>query len=494
VAFSVFSRPQGDDSPGTDSIMATASRPRKPRRSPESKKSKVEPEPVRLLSISEIHPTPENDLIYTPLADDDPATVSLRDSIQTHGILEPLVISEDGFILSGHRRFRSARLAGLSEVPVRIEHISRTADLDAFMVRLREHNRQRDKSRDEMLREELLTVDPDEAYQSLIDHRKQVAQIDSSSIELREYRGRKAISPAKKGMLMAALNAINDLKEFWPISLRVIHYKLLNNPPLRHSAKPDSRYQNDKRSYQSLSDICTRGRLAGLIPMEAVSDDTRPVTVWATHGNPREFIAKELNEFGKGYYRNLLISQPHHFEMLVEKNTVEPFARTVASQYCIPLTSGRGYGSIPPRYQMAQRFRKSGKGKLVVIIASDFDPAGEEIAHSFARSMRDDFHVKDVHAVKAALTYEQVQSMSLQTDFEAKTGDSNYRRFVAKYGTGVFELEAVSPNTLQEMLRTTIDSILDVDAFNAEIDAEKADAAVLELTRRRVHHALREEI
>ena len=61
-----------------------------------------------------------------------------------------------------------------------------------------------------------------------------------------------------------------------------------------------------------------------------------------------------------------------------------------------------------------------------------------------------------------------------------KRGKEHYEgiaaKFVAKYGDDVFELEALPPETLQALLVQTIDGVIDVDNFNAEIDAEKADA------------------
>lgn len=53
-------------------------------------------------------------------------------------------------------------------------------------------------------------------------------------------------------------------------------------------------------------------------------------------------------------------------------------------------------------------------------MVSDFDPDGEEIAHSFARSMRDDFGIQKVHAVKVALTGEQVHEFGLPRLMVAK--------------------------------------------------------------------------
>ena len=80
-------------------------------------------------------------------------------------------------------------------------------------------------------------------------------------------------------------------------------------------------------------------------------------------------------------------SQPNHIEIVGEKNTLHPILLRVAERYCIPLTSGRGFASIPPRFKMAERFTKSGKECLVVLVVSDFDPEGEQIPESFAVSI-----------------------------------------------------------------------------------------------------------
>ncbi len=446
---------------------------------------------VREVSINDLKPSPENDTLYRPVLPDDPEILKLAESIRQNGLYEPIVVSLDGYIISGHRRHCAAKLAGLMTVPVRYVDILRTDDIDAFVLRLREHNRQRDKSNDEKLREELLSVDPDQAYRSLISDRQQKAEVDSShAIQLRGYKGRSGISEVKQPFLKAIVKVVMSLQKYWPISERTIHYHLLNDPPFRNS-KSKTRYVNDKKSYKDLSDMCTRGRLMGAIQFQAISDETRPVTTWKVFPDPRAFIREEFGGMFKGYWRDVMVSQPNHIEILAEKNTVEPMLRKVAMQYRIPITSGRGYGSLPPRKAMADRYHNSGKEKLVLIVMSDFDPAGEEIAHSFARSMRDDFDIEKIHAIKAGLNYEQVQSLKLHTDSTAKRGDSNYKRFTEKYGTDVYELEAVMPDVLQGMLRDAIDSVLDIDAFNEELEVERGDAVYLQGVRQMVRSSIK---
>src|SRR5262249_46308333 len=160
------------------------------------------------------------------------------------------------------------------------------------------------------------------------------------------------------------------------------------------------RYANNLQSYKDLCDLLTRARLDGSIPFTAIHDPTRPVTTWQVDRSINSFLRRELDGLLKGYARDLQQSQPNHIEIVGEKNTVASIIEPIAMEFCIPLTIGRGYSSLPPRYEMARRYRMSGRERLILVVLSDFDPEGEDIAHSFARSMRDDFGVYQVEAVK----------------------------------------------------------------------------------------------
>jgi hypothetical protein len=340
------------------------------------------------------------------------------------------------------------------------------------------------------VREQVALADPEEAYRLLVEHREKKARVQVETIELEGVKTRAQITPAKTPFLSAIRVVLDDRQEFWPLTDRQIHYALLNDPPLVHASKPGSRYCNDLKSYKSLCELLTRARLAGEVPMEAIDDTTRPVSLWDCHRDPGPFVREQIDEFLKGYYRDLQQSQPNHVEIVGEKNTIANVIRPVAAECRIPMTLGRGYSSLPPRHKMARRFRDGGKENLVILFLSDFDPEGEDIPHSFALSMRDDFGVKNVRPVKVALTAEQVAEMRLPPQMQAKKKSSRYEKFSERHGDDVFELEAIPPEALQQLLRDAIDGVLDVGAFNAEVDAEKRDVAYLDQVRRQVHTLL----
>jgi hypothetical protein len=238
----------------------------------------------------------------------------------------------------------------------------------------------------------------------------------------------------------------------------------------------------------------TRARLQGLIPFEAISDETRPVVIWDVHQGPHSYVRHEVDNFLKGYWRDLLQSQANHIELVAEKLTLDGTIRPILMRYTIPYTIGRGYASLDPRYKLVKRFRASGKERLILLYLSDFDPDGDEIAHSFVRSLRDDFDVDEdsIEPIRVALTGEQVTHYRLVPVMTAKETSVNYDRFVLEHATTeVHELDALTPEELQRVLTKAIDNILDIKAFNAEIDRERADSVWLSGVRQTVHEALR---
>jgi phage N-6-adenine-methyltransferase len=105
----------------------------------------------------------------------------LIESIKTKGILEPIVIKEDGTIISGHRRWLAATELKLKTIPCRIISFSDAADEEESLI---EYNRQREKIFSQKMKE--------------ADHLK---KIETAKAKKRESLGGqgKAILPDLKG-------------------------------------------------------------------------------------------------------------------------------------------------------------------------------------------------------------------------------------------------------------------------------------------------------
>jgi ParB family chromosome partitioning protein len=91
-----------------------------------------------------LHPNPEQPRRRF----DDKALAELADSIAQHGVLQPLLVSEDGtngyVVIAGERRWRAARAAGLRTVPAVIRE--RLGARDELALALVENLQRRDLS------------------------------------------------------------------------------------------------------------------------------------------------------------------------------------------------------------------------------------------------------------------------------------------------------------------------------------------------------------
>lgn len=446
---------------------------------------------LRQVSISEIKVSGVNEKLYRPVNRSDPALLELASSIKRDGILDPLVLSEDFYVISGHRRYAASRLIGLTELPCYIRPGVRR-DSDEFLKLLREYNRQRVKGVEEHIKEAIVDASDSkkDAELNLTIDRVRRSYIEDKPMEIVGTKRRAEISEAKVPFLKAIMKILDEMKNYWPLSDRQIHYRLLNNPPLIHAKKPNSGYRNDRASYQALCELLTRARLNGYISWNAIADPTRPVTEWSVYPSVEPFIKKQMDKFLQGYWRDYTKSQPHHIEIIGEKNTIHSIIKPVAMEFCIPVTIGRGYSSLEPRYKLFKRYDQSKKNKLVLLILSDHDPDGHEIAQSFCRSMRDDFDIENIHPIRVALTREQVDELELPPIMQAKKTSSNYKKFHDKHGDDVFELEAVPPEKLQQILREAILSVIDTDALNREREQENNDRFEIQAVRNKMMSAI----
>jgi hypothetical protein len=441
-----------------------------------------------------LKPSPENRELYR---DDQTGLREFGEHLKKHGVIEPLVITADNYIASGHRRHAAAVLVGIAELPVRVldkERDEYTAD--EYLALLREYNRQRAKTLDTLIAEAAVDADPEAAYICLVESRvKRARGGGDGEFEIEGRMHRAAISKVKQPMLDAVLDVVGNRHEFWPLTVRQVHYSLLSAPPLRNINDKASTYSNDKASYKDLCDLLARARIAGQVPWAAIEDATRPMKLWRTDRNLAAFVERELSNLFGNYWRDPLQSQPDHFEVIIEKNSSLTPVETVCMKYGIPLTSGRGQTSKDRLYRLAQRYRASGKNGLVLFLLSDFDPAGDAIANTNAKSLRDDFQIPEskIVPVRVALRPDQITRHNLPRSLEVK--ESNLRAgFIERHGVEyAVELEALEPAKLQAELDAAIRAHLAVDLFNAEIEHEKAEAAKLQTLKTKVLAYIRRE-
>jgi hypothetical protein len=342
-----------------------------------------------------------------------------------------------------------------------------------------------------LMREAAMKVDPAKAYQELRQDQKEkneerlfgVDWVEASSIA-----GRKKISNAKLPLLNAAIVVINSHRQFWPLSVRQIHYRLLgDDAPLKHASKPDSKYVNDEKSYKSLTELLARARVEGRFPWLSIADETRPEELNDHSWNAEDYTADQLKWFMRGYVRNKQQSQPDHIEIVAEKLTVKTILESVASDHSIPFSIARGHNGPTMKRKIAERFKRSKKENLILLCVTDLDPAGEAIVQNFKDDFEDDHGIAGdrIKVCRAGLNMDRVEEFALEPSYDTEEKEvSTKAAYDSKYGTtDAYELEAMEPEDLQNALIEDIEAVLDTDAYNSELEREEEDAVAIKVMK-----------
>ena len=131
------------------------------------------------LRLSEIEPNkaqPRKDF-------DEEALASLADSIKEHGVIQPLLVRplDNGSyqLVAGERRWRAARMAGMSEVPVIIKELSDRETMEIGLI-------------ENLQREDLNPIEEALGYQTLMD----TYDFTQDEISRRVGRSRPAVANA----------------------------------------------------------------------------------------------------------------------------------------------------------------------------------------------------------------------------------------------------------------------------------------------------------
>src|SRR5262249_52403996 len=137
------------------------------------------------------------------------------------------------YIVSGHRRHLALTVLQRCMADCMVLDVNyRDLTGDERLVLLRAFNVQRDKTAAEQVREELLDVNPDLAYERLQAARtKSVYAAELNGVCLIDVEGAKkryGYSESKAEHIDLIQRVLEERRPYWPLSVRGVHYALLN--------------------------------------------------------------------------------------------------------------------------------------------------------------------------------------------------------------------------------------------------------------------------
>lgn len=235
------------------------------------------------------------------------------------------------------------------------------------------------------------------------------------------------------------------------LTLRQLYYQLVTKNIIR----------NEQREYKRLGTLLSKARLAGFVDWDIIEDRVRQ----AERAPQWETIQDIIDAASKQFRLPRWNDQPEYVELWCEKDALSSVLDPVCRELHVTLMVNRGYSSSSAMYESARRILREADGReTTVIYLGDFDPSGEDMV----RDVRDRLAIFQVeaHVSKLALVPAQVAQYKLPPN-PAKMSDSRASGFVARHGNSSYEVDALPPEVLQQLVRSAIEVRMDRAAYES---------------------------
>lgn len=270
--------------------------------------------------------------------------------------------------------------------------------------------------------------------------------------------------------LVAQANAIcaDYQAQGYDLTLRQLYYQFVARDLI----------PNTQRSYKRLGSIVDSGRLAGLIDWSYIVDRTR--NVYRTDGIDTS-PADATRTTAAGYARELWADQPNHVEVWVEKEALAGVVQRAAAATSVHYFSCRGYVSQSEMYSAGRRFNRLGQAKTCYVIhLGDHDPSGIDMTRDIRERLEMFAGRWSAPIVRRiALNMSQVEAYNPPPNF-AKVTDARFVGYQAEFGDESWELDALDPATLNDLITNEVLSLRDEGLWAAAYDRQEDERAQLQ--------------
>lgn len=257
-----------------------------------------------------------------------------------------------------------------------------------------------------------------------------------------------------------------------PLTLRQLYYQFVARGYI----------PNKQTEYDNLGSLINDARLAGYIDWNHLEDRTRNVRSLGHWDSPADILDSAAHSFHVDMWEH----QPVYLEVWIEKDALVGVIERACVDFDIPYFSCRGYTSQSEVWSAAKRIgSESIKGDEVrdphVIHLGDHDPSGIDMTRDIDDRLYlfTSYHgwpTPEIHRI--ALNYDQVEQYDPPPN-PAKLTDSRAAGYIAKHGYESWELDALSPTVIDELIRDQVEQFRDVDQWNADLAREESGKAAI---------------
>ncbi|BFH59418.1 hypothetical protein [Paenibacillus azoreducens] len=249
----------------------------------------------------------------------------------------------------------------------------------------------------------------------------------------------------------------------YSLTLRQVYYQLVARDVI----------PNSERSYKNLGNLISDGRMSGMIDWSAIEDRTRNLRSNSHWDSPGSII----HSAAYSYAIDKWADQDNYVEVWVEKDALVNIVGQVCGELDVPYFSCRGYVSQSEMWSAAQRLQDFAEQKDIHIIhLGDHDPSGKDMSRDIVDRL--ELFGVSIQFQRIALNYDQIEEYSPPPN-PTKLSDSRVSGYIAEYGHECWELDALRPDVIDNLIRDAVTDLCDMDLLEEARMRETASKETL---------------
>lgn len=230
---------------------------------------------------------------------------------------------------------------------------------------------------------------------------------------------------------------------------------------------------NTDKSYKNLGSVINDARLAGLIDWHHITDRTRHLRSNSHWSDPGSIIKSAADS----YKIDLWERQEYRPEVWVEKDAMLGVIEAACGALDVPYFSCRGYTSQSEMWTAAMRINRNAREQTPVIFhLGDHDPSGMDMTRDIID--RIELFMGGVKLERLALNMDQVEEYHPPPN-PAKITDSRAKAYIAEYSDESWELDALEPKVIVDLIRTNVEALRDTKIWREDVKRMEKEKKLL---------------
>lgn len=281
----------------------------------------------------------------------------------------------------------------------------------------------------------------------------------------------------KEEVVEHIIDIVNEYAEDdYTLTLRQLHYQFVkSNWIINHDT-----------AYKKLGTILDDCRYAGVIDWYSIEDRGRIPYIPYSVRDPDHALQDTVDQ----YRLNRQLDQSTAVELWTEKDALSAILRRSTEKYHIQLVVNKGYTSSSAVYRSYQRIIQNVRNKqfTTILYFGDHDPSGLDMIRDIRERLTMMIQ-KGKHGIKDAsnileilsigLTMDQIKKHKLPPN-PTKMTDTRSKGYIKKFGKTCWEVDALNPRTLTEIVELNITRQIDMGLYDEMMVQEANDIETLQ--------------